>query len=125
MTAGDVFRRSMRLLGYTDTLGELDGAAHSESYKRALTFLNQLVAELSLAETGVLPCELRSLREEVPLAERTVRDVLPYGLAMHLAFAQGDTEKQAVYASLYNQKRVSLRTAYERRVDTLPRGCEI
>lgn len=125
MTAGDVFRRSMRLLGYTDTLGELDGAAHSESYKRALTFLNQLTAELSLAETGTLPREMTSLREDVPLSERAVRDVLPYGLAMHLAFVQGDSDKQTLYAALYNQKRVSLRTTYERRVDTLPGGWDL
>jgi hypothetical protein len=122
MTAGEVFRQAMRLLGYTDTLGELDGAAHGESYKRALTFLNQLVCEVSLAETGALPEPLTSLRDEVPLSDRAVRDVLPCGMAMQLALSQGDSDKQAVFAALYNQKRVALRTAYERRRDTLPRG---
>lgn len=122
MTAGDVFRQAMRLLGYTDTLGDLDGGAHSESYKRALTFLNQLVCELALAESGTVPPRLGSLHDTLPLSERTVRDVLPCGMAMMLAAAQGDGEKQALYASLYNQKRVALRTTYERRTDTLPRG---
>ena len=125
MTGGEVFRQAMRLLGYTDTRGELDGAAHSEHYKRALSFLNQLVCELSLAETGNVPPKLVSLGEAIPLSERAVCDVLPCGLSMMLAAAEGDGEQQALYAALYNQKRVALRTSYERRTDALPRGCDV
>lgn len=125
MTGQDVFRQAMRLLGYTDTLGELDSAQNSELYKRGLTVINQLVCDLSFAESGMIAPPLSSLRQELPLSERTARDVLPYGVAMLLAVAQGDGDNQQLFAALYDQKRVSVRQTYERCTDTLPRGCDI
>lgn len=55
----------------------------------------------------------------------TARDILPYGVAMLLAAAHGDGDNQQLFASLYDQKRVSVRSGYERRTDTLPRGCDV
>ncbi len=124
MTGQDVFRQAIRLLGYTDTLGDLDSAQNSELYKRALTVINQLVCDLSLSESGTMAPPLGSLRQELPLSERTARDVLPYGVAMLLAAAGGDGDNQQLFAALYDQKRVSVRQGYERRTDTLPRGCD-
>lgn len=124
MTGQDVFRQAMRLLGYTDTLGELDSAQNTELYKRALTVINQLICELSLSESGTMAPPLSSLRQELPLSEQTARGVLPYGVAMLLAAAEGDGDNQQVFAALYDQKRVSVRQGYERRTDTLPRGCD-
>lgn len=124
MTANEVFRQAMRLLGYTDTLGDLDSGQNTEQYKRGLTVINQLVCDLSLAESGTMAPPLSSLRQELPLSERTVRDVLPYGVAMLLAAAESDGDNQQLFAALYDQKRVSVRQTYERRTDTLPRGCD-
>lgn len=124
MTGQDIFRQAMRLLGYTDTLGDLDSAQNTEQYKRGLTVINQLVCDLSLSESGTMAPPLSSLRQELPLTERTARDVLPYGVAMLLAAAEGDGDNQQLFAALYDQKRVSVRQTYERRTDTLPRGCD-
>jgi len=124
MTANEVFRQAMRLLGYTDTLGDLDSGQNTEQYKRGLTVINQLVCDLSLAESGTMAPPLSSLRQELPLSERTVRDVLPYGVAMLLAAAESDGDNQQLFAALYDQKRVAVRQTYERRTDTLPRGCD-
>ncbi len=125
MTGQEVFRQAMRLLGYTDTLGELDSAQNTETYKRGLSVINQLVCDLSLSESGEVAAPLCSLRQELPLSERTARDILPYGVAMLLAAAHGDGDNQQLFASLYDQKRVSVRSGYERRTDTLPRGCDV
>ncbi len=124
MTGQEVFRQAMRLLGYTDTLGDLDSAQNTELYKRGLTVINQLVCDLSLSERDTMAPPLGSLRQELPLSERTARDVLPYGVAMLLAAAEGDGDNQQLFAALYDQKRVSVRQGYERRTDTLPRGCD-
>lgn len=124
MTANEVFRQAMRLLGYTDTLGDLDSAQNTELYKRGLTVINQLVCDLSTSENGTLAAPLSTLRQELPLSERTARDVLPYGVAMLLAAAEGDGDNQQLFAALYDQKRVSVQRHYERRADTLPRGCD-
>ena len=124
MTGQDVLRQALRLLGYTDTLGEPNSAGHTELYKRALAVLNQLVCDLSRLESGAMAAPLGSLREPLPLSERVTRDVLPYGVAMWLATAEGDGDNQRLYAALYDQKRVAIQSAYERRTDTLPRGCD-
>lgn len=124
MIGQDVFRQAIRLLGYTDTLGDPDSAQNGELYKRALTVINQLVCDLSLSESGTMAPPLSSLRQELPLSERTARGVLPYGVAMLLAAAAGDGDNQQLFAALYDQKRVSVRQDYERRTDALPRGCD-
>lgn len=122
MTGQEVFRQAIRLLGYTDTLGDPDSVQNTELYKRGLSVINQLVCDLSLSECGNMAEPMRSLQEALPLTERTARDILPYGVAMMLAAAAGDGDNQRLYASLYDQKRVSVRSGYERITDMLPRG---
>lgn len=125
MTGQEVLRQALRLLGYTDTLGDPDSAQNTEVYKNGLAVINQLVCDLSLSESGKMAPPLGSLRQDLPLSERTARDILPYGVAMLLAAARGDGDNQQLFASLYDQKRVSVRSDYESRVDVLPRGCDI
>lgn len=125
MTGQDCFKQALQLLGYTDTLGAPDSISHTELYRRGLAVINQLTDDLSMAETGELAEPLLSLREEIPLSERTAREVLPYGVAMLLALTQGDGDNQRVFAALYDQKRVSVSRRYERRADTLPRGWDL
>ncbi|MBQ9861757.1 MAG: hypothetical protein IJO75_05805 [Clostridia bacterium] len=125
MTGKEVFGQAMRLLGYTDTLGDLDSAQNGELYKRGLAVLNQLLCDLSLSESGTMAPPLTSLRQDVPISEQTARGVLPYGVAMLLAAAEGDGDNQQLFAALYDQKRVAVRRTYERCTDTLPRGCDV
>lgn len=124
MTGQEVFKQAIRLLGYTDTLGEPDSVQHTELYKRGLAVINQLLCDLSVAECGVMAAPLASLRQPLPISEQTARDILPYGVAMLLAASQGDGDHQALFAALYDQKRAGLRRGCERRIDALPRGCD-
>ena len=124
MTGMDVFRQALRLLNYTDVSGETDAAAAGELYKRGLSVMEQLCAELCLSESGRLPPPLRSLNERLPVSEKTARTVLPYGVAMLLAAGRGDGDNQQLFASLYDQKRASLHTGREQRVNVFPRGCD-
>ncbi len=124
MTGKEAFRRAVQLLGYTDQSGEPDSRRQTESYKAGLAAVNQMVAELGLAESGTLPPPLTSLQQEVPLSEQTARTVLPYGIAMLIAAAENDGDKQAVFAALYDGHRAACCREYTRRVDVLPRGCD-
>lgn len=124
MTGKEAFRQALRLLNYTDNLGEPDSRRQTELYKRSLAVVNQIVAELGLAETGAVPERLTSLQQEVPLSERAARLVLPYGIAMLTAAAQNDGDNQAVFAALYDGRRTACCQSYVRRTDVLPRGCD-
>lgn len=125
MTGQEVFKQAMRLLGYTDTFGETDSAQNTELYKQGLAIINQLIADLSVAASGTMAPPLCSLRDDISLDARAVRDVLPYGVAMLLAANRGDGDNQRLFAALYDQKRISVRSGYERRTDTLPWGCDL
>lgn len=122
MTGQACLKQALRLLGYTDTLGSPDSAQYTEFYKRGLAVVNQLVFELSAAETGRCAEPLASLRQPLPLTERTAKEVLPYGVAMWLASSQGDGDNQRLFAALYDQKRVAVCRESEQIHDTLPRG---
>ncbi len=124
MTGKEAFRQALRLLNYTDNLGEPDSVRQTELYKRGLAVVNQIVAELGLAQTGSLPKRLTSLQQEVPLSEQTARLVLPYGIAMLTAAAQNDGDAQAMFAALYDARRTACCQEYVRRTDVLPRGCD-
>ena len=124
MTGKEAFRKALQLLGLTDQNGEPDVTRGAESYKLGLAAVNQIVAELSLAESGVLAPPLTSLQQAVPLTEPTARTVLPYGVAMLVAAAENDGDKQSLFAALYDGRRAACCRAYTRRVDTLPRGCD-
>lgn len=124
MTGKEVFRQALQLLGYTDNSGEPDSRRGTEIYKTGLAVTNQIIAELSVAQSGMLPPPLTSLQQEVPLDEQTARTVLPYGIAMLLAATANDGDNQAVFAALYDGHRAACCHAYTRRTDVLPRGCD-
>ena len=124
MTGLEVFKRALRLLGYTDSGGETDAAASGELYKRGLAIVDQLCADLAKAETGRLSAPVLSLNAPLPLSPYAARQVLPYGVAMMLAAARGDGDSQQLFAAMYTQKRLLLRRENDRRTDVLPRGCD-
>ena len=124
MTGMDVFKRALRLLGYTDVDGETDAASSGELYKRALAITDQLCGELSLLESGQT-ATVTSMHAPLPLSEKSARHILPYGMAMFLAAGRGDGDSQRLFAALYTQKLALLSHTGERRVDVLPRGCDV
>lgn len=120
MTTGkEILDRVIRLLDYTDTYGQADSLQFAEVYKRGLTALNQIYADLWFAERSDPFNELTTLDQSLDLSDRTIHDILPYGVAMLLAQGLGDGDNQALYASLYNQKRCSI-CRKSLRMDVLP-----
>lgn len=107
MTAAQVFNIAMNLIGYNDINGEISGEA--EIKKNALVKIQMIYQELFRAEgrTEALPI-LSSMNDEFKLNDDTVRDVMPYGVAMLTAQSEGDGDNQALMAALYNQKKARL-----------------
>lgn len=124
MIGKEAFRHALQLLGLTDQSGEPDSRRGAEIYKLGLVAINQIVAELAVAESGTLPPPLTSLQQTISLSEQTARTVLPYGVAMLIATMQNDADNQAVFAALYDARRVACSHTVTRRIDMLPRGCD-
>ena len=120
MTGDAVFRQAMRLLGYTNAQGEVDGGREAGLFRRATALVNQIYADLSAIENGEGGEPLERLSQELPLSLRTQTDVMPYGVAMLIAQSEGDDELQGYYASVYNQKRQAVHRREERIGDMLP-----
>jgi hypothetical protein len=122
-TAREVFDRAMQLCSYTNQNGSVDGVQSAELLKRGLAFINQIYADLSFTERqddDISP--ILSMSEEIPLSARSVNDVMPYGVAMLLAQADGDAMNQSLYAEIYNQKRRVAQKFQRTILDTMPTG---
>lgn len=119
-TGMDVFKRAMSLLGYTGIDGAVDGAQSAELLRRGLDIINQVLCDLWPLEKTIQFMPMASIHEDVPLAVETVEGIMPYGVAMFLAQADGDGANQQFYAALYQQKRNAVRRYKRRRRDVLP-----
>ncbi len=120
MTGEAVFHQALRLLGYTNAQGEVDSGQEAGLFRRATALVGQIYADLSAIETGEGGEPLTGLSQELPLSLRTQTDVMPYGVAMLIAQAEGDEELQGYYAAVYNQKRSAVPRREERIEDVLP-----
>lgn len=119
-TGMDVFLRAMSLLGYTGIDGVVDAAQSAELVRRGLNIVNQVLADQWPLEKTIQFTPMASIHEDVPLSVEAVEGILPYGVAMFLAQAEGDGTNQQYYASLYQQKRNAVRRYPRRRQDVLP-----
>ena len=115
-----MFRRAMSLLGYTDIDGAVDGAQSAELFRRGLDIVNQVMAEVWPLERRDAYVPLNAIVQDIPLSQYAVETVMPYGVAMFLAQADGDGTNQQLYASLYQQKRNAVKRPCSRRADVLP-----
>ena len=107
MKAIQVFNIAMSLIGYNDINGEISG--ESELKKNAIPKMQMIYQELYRAEghTDELPV-LLSLNDEIQLSNDTVRDIMPYGVAMLISQSEGDADNQSLMSVLYNQKKCCL-----------------
>lgn len=117
MTAADMERKIINLLGYTDGSGNI--AQNTHLRQRTLTAINAVYADLfySLGKTDFSPA--MSPESEIDLPERVLNDVMPYGAAAFLAQSENDGDQQQYYIMLYNQKRAAL-TRSEGVEDSIP-----
>ncbi len=122
-TGKDVVDRALRLLGYTNTFGEVDSGQDAEIFKRASASLNQVFFDLYRIENNTpYTGESLSLTEIIPLSTNTVNDIMPYGVAMFIAQSEGNGDAQGMFAELYNMKRSATPKAKHMIKYKMPRG---
>lgn len=111
MTGYECYGKAVNLLGYTDTVGDLPN-------EQALQMRAGDAVEMMCRDLGVT---LQSdWTAELPLSEKKAA-ALPYGVAMFLAQALGDTESRNHFRTLYNQKRARAMADSIAVKDVLPR----
>ena len=117
MTAADMEKKIINLLGYTDGSGNI--AQNTHLRQRVLTAINAVYADLfyALGRTEFSP--VLSPEDAIDLPERVLNDVMPYGAAAFLAQSENDGDRQQYYIMLYNQKRAAL-TRSESVEDSMP-----
>lgn len=107
MTGLNLFDEGMKLLGYVNDSGV---SGREEMLKKALPLINRVYSDLYYSFEAV-PGEadgfkpLTAISQEIQLSSAVLNDVAPYGMAMYLAQSESDADNQALYASLYNQKK--------------------
>ncbi len=120
MNGNQILQRALTLMGYTDQNGEIDSEAARSANRHGLAAVRQIYSELSYA-SGKAPAAVTAMSMPLPLSQRLLEEVMPYGVAMLLAIAEGDTNTEAAFALIYNRKR-GLLTQTEQRIDALPRN---
>jgi hypothetical protein len=122
-TAREVLERAMQISGYVNGEGAPDRLRDADIYKRGLALVNQIYTDMFFAETPdgeFLP--LASMEDEIPLSARCVNDIMPYGVAMLIAQAEGDATNQSIFSYAYNQKRAGGVKGVRAIADKLPTG---
>lgn len=120
MNGNQILQRALTLMGYTDQNGDIDSEAARSANRHGLAAVRQIYSELSYA-SGTAPAAITDMSMPLPLSRRLLDEVMPYGVAMLLAIAEGDTNTEAAFALIYNRKR-GLLTTTEQRIDALPRN---
>lgn len=108
MNGMNLFEKAMEMLGYVSAEGI---SGREDMLKKALTLINNVYAELHYAfvqrqgdEDSFVP--LANINDSLNLPTVVLNDIAPYGVAMYLAQSEGDADSQALYANIYNQKKV-------------------
>ncbi len=122
-TGKEVLERAMQLCGYVNREGVPDRLRDADIYKRGLAMVNQIFSDMFFAE---IPdgdfCPLQGMDEDISLSARCVNDIMPYGVAMLLAAAEGDATNQSAFSYVYNQKRAGGVKSTRSIIDKLPTG---
>jgi len=122
MTGLNMFDKVMLLLGYSGANGEISGK--DELLTRGLAAINQIYSDLLYIGGNDDFVPLLDINDEINLPPKALYDVMPYGVAMFLAAAEGDGDNQQIFAESYNKKRVGVKGKVCHIIDTLPRVCD-
>ena len=93
----------------------------NELMKQAITAVNIIASDIYYLNHTEGYKAVTCLDDTLTFDEVIINDVLPYGVAAHLAELEHDGDKQNLYAAYYNRKRLRL-CGREQIVDKLPRG---
>ncbi len=113
MTGNDIFETAVTLLGYTDFSRKFQDS--SGLRERTLCAINQITGDLCGAAA------IDNLFDEIPLDAASAA-AAPYGVAMLLSLIDGDSEKNAMFSSIYNAKRAAAKGKITGVSDVLPKG---
>ena len=102
MTAKDVIHKAIIMHGYNDIYGNTGDARLQTA---SLNAVNMAYADLFYLTKKQGLNEISDADEVIDLDERTLNNVLPYGVAAHLSQSIGDADNQQYFAYMYNQKR--------------------
>ncbi len=111
MNGNEIFRRTMLLLGYNDHSGNVAGETALKI--RAVEAINTVLYELCKHSP------VSDLETELSVDDG-VADALVYGVGMILANGEGDGERGALFAEIYNMKRAGIRAKSGTVADVLP-----
>lgn len=108
MNGRGLFDKAMILLGYASAEGI---SGEKDILPKALVSINSIYAELYGAfvqkkgdEDSFVP--LANINDNLNLPPYVANDIAPWGVAMLLAQSENDADNQALFANLYNQKKV-------------------
>lgn len=104
MTANDVIKQAIAVLGYSDNDG--NSQLTQRVMNRAVSIFNLVYNDLRhICELPRKP--IISLSEEIDLPEEA-HDVLMCGVAGYIANAEGDDTQQYMWSTEYQQRRTKL-----------------
>lgn len=116
MTAKEIINKAIILLGYNDINGNT-GDARLQS--ASLGAVNAVYSDLYYLNEKTGFETISDAEQVIDLDERTLNDVMPYGVASYIAQSIGDADNQQFFAIIYNQKRKTVTTKNSIQ-DTLP-----
>lgn len=122
MTARQIVNNALKLLGYTDANGNSE--LPQRILNKAVPLINVIYSELARIES-VLDFEpIKTLNDEIKLTERILSEIMPAGVAMLIAASEEDGVSEALWAEIYNRKKVTL-SRFEERQDSIPRSFDL
>lgn len=113
MTAYEVYLKTIKLLGYD---AEQNTAIGDKLQKTAMTAISAVLEDLGFRKIVMIGSDT-----EIAANEK-ISEALPYGVAMFVCSAIGDSEKQAFFTDIYNSKRTRCRAKTEKIKDIFTRG---
>ena len=116
MTAKEIINKAITLLGYNDINGNTGDARLQAA---SLGAVNTVYSDLFYLNKKEGFQTISDAEQIISLDERTLNNVMPYGVAAYIAQSIGDTDSQQFFSIIYNQKRKTVITKNTIQ-DTLP-----
>ena len=111
MTGNDVFNRALNLLGYLNSFSVR--ADNENMLKMVPDIINQICFDLKIPS-------INRLSDKIEAANK-ISDALCYGVAMLMAAVVGDSDKNKLFADIYNAKRATALSSVDIIEDKLPK----
>ena len=102
-TAKQICNDALSLLGYTDRIGAADDENFSPHWRAALNICNLVITEIQRRE-GREYKRITALSEIPDISERSINEVMPYGVAMHMSLIDNDYTMHEHFTELYSNK---------------------